>query len=58
LNIFYQLTPEDLRANGFKGKGKLIADVAKENKQYIEGCLREMRNIQPDLKAALENALS
>ena len=41
-----------------KFKGKLIADVAKENKQYIEWCLREMKNIQPDLREALENAIS
>lgn len=36
-----------------KHKGKLIADIRKENPDYVEWCLKNITNMDPDLKEAL-----
>lgn len=39
-----------------KYRGRLISEIVKENAQYVDWCLREMKNLQPDLREALEAA--
>lgn len=41
-----------------KHKGKLLADLAKTERSYLNWCLNKMESLQPDMREAIEEAIA
>ncbi len=41
-----------------KHKGKLLSDLAKTERSYLNWCLNKMESLQPDMREAIEEALA